>query len=347
MILYEIFLKRFWELTMDEKIDFIVTYLDSEDTDWIKAKAENDGSDVVEALNSTARYRNLDNFQYWFRAVERYAPWVNKIHLVTWGHIPEWLNTAHPKLNIIKHEDYIPEKYLPTFNSNVIELNYDRIDNLAEQFVNFNDDMFLNADTKPSDFFVNGLPKLQMMYMPIQAVEKFSTVLFNNMLVLNSLEDSTKIFNKGMYSLKNGLFATATNLYLTPLLKYFNKFMGFYPDHLPNALLKSSMSELKESAPSFFDETSNNKFRTINDINIWLCQDYLRATGKFSPRNSFKFGQVLEIKDDQNYSSLLSSKYKVVCVNDGSEGVKDFDLEKDRILETLEKKFPVKSEFEK
>ena len=170
MILYEIFLKRFWELTMDEKIDFIVTYLDSEDTDWIKAKAENDGSDVVEALNSAARYRNLDNFQYWFRSVERYAPWVNKIHLVTWGHVPEWLNTAHPKLNIINHEDYIPEKYLPTFNSNVIELNYDRIDNLAEQFVNFNDDMFLNADTKPSDFFVNGLPKLQMMYMPIQAV---------------------------------------------------------------------------------------------------------------------------------------------------------------------------------
>lgn len=120
MILYEIFLKRFWELTMDEKIDFIVTYLDSEDTNWIKAKAENDGSDVAEALNSTARYRNLDNFHYWFRAVERYAPWVNKIHLVTWGHIPEWLNTAHPKLNIIKHEDYIPEKYLPTFNSNVI-----------------------------------------------------------------------------------------------------------------------------------------------------------------------------------------------------------------------------------
>ena len=325
MILYEIFLKRFWELTMDEKIDFIVTYLDSEDTDWIKAKAENDGSDVVEALNSAARYRNLDNFQYWFRSVERYAPWVNKIHLVTWGHVPEWLNTAHPKLNIINHEDYIPEKYLPTFN----------------------DDMFLNADTKPSDFFVNGLPKLQMMYMPIQAVEKFSTVLFNNMLVLNSLEDSTKIFNKGMYSLKNGLFATATNLYLTPLLKYFNKFMGFYPDHLPNALLKSSMSELKESAPSFFDETSNNKFRTINDINIWLCQDYLRATGKFSPRNSFKFGQVLEIKDNQNYSSLLSSKYKIVCVNDGSEGVKNFDLEKERILETLEKKFPVKSKFEK
>lgn len=36
-----------------------------------------------------------------------------------------------------------------------------------------------------------------------------------------------------------------------------------------------------------------------------------------------------------------------MCVNDGSEGVKNFDLEKERILETLEKKFPVKSKFEK
>ena len=61
--------------------------------------------------------------KYWFRAVEAYAPWVGQVHFITWGHLPEWLNTQCPKLHIVNHEDYIPEKYLPTFSANPIELN--------------------------------------------------------------------------------------------------------------------------------------------------------------------------------------------------------------------------------
>ena len=55
----------------------------------------------------------------------------------------EWLNTKHPKLNIVCHEDFIPQKFLPTFNSHTIEWNFHRIPGLTEQFVYFNDDMFL------------------------------------------------------------------------------------------------------------------------------------------------------------------------------------------------------------
>ena len=58
---------------MTEKIDFVVTYLDSTDEDWIKQKAQYSGESIEKALNSEARFRNMDNFQYWFRAVEKYA----------------------------------------------------------------------------------------------------------------------------------------------------------------------------------------------------------------------------------------------------------------------------------
>ncbi|MGF2923970.1 stealth conserved region 3 domain-containing protein [Lactococcus garvieae] len=332
---------------MNSEIDFVVTYLDGSDPAWLKEKAKYGGESVEDSLNSDERFRNLDNFHYWFRAVERYAPWVNKIHLVTWGHVPEWLNINHPKLNIVNHKDYIPEENLPTFNSNVIELNLGNLEELSEQFVNFNDDMFLCSPTSPEDFFHQGKPRLQMMYMPIQAVEKFSSVLFNNTLVLNQLEEPKKIINKKMYSLKNGVFAVASNLYLTPLLKYFNKFIGFLPDHLPYALLKSSMQELREKSSQEFLETSENKFRTVNDINIWLIQDYLRAKGTFYPRNSFKFGKVIEVKKNQNYKQALFTNYKVVCINDANAGEKDFWSEKEKILTLLEEKFPQKSEFEK
>lgn len=61
--------------------------------------------------------------------------WVNKIYFVTWGHVPKWLNTAHEKIQIVKHEDFMAPAYLPTFNINSIELNLHRIKGLSEHFV--------------------------------------------------------------------------------------------------------------------------------------------------------------------------------------------------------------------
>ena len=64
----------------------------------------------------------------------------------------------HPRLRIVSHEEYIPPQYLPTFNSNVIELWLHRIPELAEQFVLFNDDMYLIAPVASEDFFQKGVP---------------------------------------------------------------------------------------------------------------------------------------------------------------------------------------------
>src|SRR5699024_12780724 len=99
--------------------------------------------EVITGDKRNIRFRDWDNLQYWFRAVEEYAPWVNKIHFVTWGHIPNWLNTEHPKLNVVKHEDFLEKQYLPVFNSRAIEINLHKIPGLAEKFVYFNDEMFI------------------------------------------------------------------------------------------------------------------------------------------------------------------------------------------------------------
>src|SRR5699024_690064 len=142
---------------MERPIDFVICWVDGGDPDWLKEKKRyshdnnNDDRDI--------RYREWGIIKYWFRGVEKFAPWVNKIHFVTWGHTPSWLNVKHPKLNIVKHEDYIPSKYLPTFSSRPIELNLHRIKGLSEQFVFFNDDMFLLKPVKKEDFFKNGLPR--------------------------------------------------------------------------------------------------------------------------------------------------------------------------------------------
>ncbi len=137
------------------KIDFVLLWVDGSDLRWLEEKNRySDSGGIVSASQSAARYRDWDNLQYWFRGVEKFAPWVNKIYFITWGHTPSWLNKAHPKLKIVNHRDFIPEEYLPTFNSNAIELNLHRIDGLSEHFVAFNDDMFIIDHVEARDFFI-------------------------------------------------------------------------------------------------------------------------------------------------------------------------------------------------
>ncbi len=58
------------------------------------------------------------------------------------------------KINVVKHTDYIPAEFLPTFNSNVIEMNLHRLKDLSENFVLFNDDMLFLKRTTPDYFFI-------------------------------------------------------------------------------------------------------------------------------------------------------------------------------------------------
>ena len=62
-----------------EKIDFVVPWVDSNDPEWIKIY--NHYRPETPIVNN-ARFRNWNLFRYWFRAVERYAPWVNKVFLI-------------------------------------------------------------------------------------------------------------------------------------------------------------------------------------------------------------------------------------------------------------------------
>ena len=128
------------------QIDFVVTWLDSSDPEWQKSLALY--STNSKGCTEKARFCSTDFFMYWFRAVERYATWVHKIFLVTNGKFPDWINIDCPKLELITHENYIPNKFLPTFNSRTIEFFFHKIEGLSEHFVYFNDNMLLNSPIK-------------------------------------------------------------------------------------------------------------------------------------------------------------------------------------------------------
>jgi hypothetical protein len=61
-------------------------------------------------------------------------------------------------VNIIKHSDFIPSHFLPTFNSATIECFLHRIKSLSNFFIYGNDDTYIMNTCYESDFFKNGMP---------------------------------------------------------------------------------------------------------------------------------------------------------------------------------------------
>lgn len=219
------------------KIDFVITWVDGADPIWYKEKLETlkkQGKAAEEMIdNSTSRYRDWDILKYWFRGVEKFAPWVNQIHFVTYGHVPDWLNEKHSKLHIVKHEDFIPQEFRPTFSSHPIEWNFQRIEGLTENFVYFNDDMFLIKKVSPEDFFRDERPVDMLALQPDVANaddQIMPYVYLNNAMVLAKYFDKRENMKKqpGAYFHPGyPLMYFGYNL----LEMAFPRFTGFYTVH--------------------------------------------------------------------------------------------------------------------
>ncbi|KAI9989923.1 hypothetical protein PInf_020218 [Phytophthora infestans] len=83
--------------------------------------------------NSDNRFRDNEELRYSLRSLEKYAPWVRHIYVVTDGQIPSWLDIESPKISIVKHRDIFANKsHLPVFSSPAIEWNLDNIPGLSD-----------------------------------------------------------------------------------------------------------------------------------------------------------------------------------------------------------------------
>lgn len=327
----------------EQKIDFVILWVDCNDPKWQEMYSSFTGKELIVDSN---RYRDWGFLKYWFRSVEKNAPWVNNIFFVTFGQKPDFLNTSHPKLKCISHEEFIESKYLPLFNSSAIELNLFKIRELEEQFVYFNDDMFLNAPTSPNDFFLNGRPcdnAILDMVIPMGENDVFYHIVLNNIDIVNKYYSKRKVLRnniKGWYNLKYGK-ELVRNMCLMPW-KYFSGFKNY---HLPNSFLKSSFETMFKREPIAFERTWKNHFRGVDDINQYVVQDFQLCEGIFYPKR--KSGKFFEIgnQTDEIVKNILSNKYKMICLNDDSSNI-DFEYNRKVIIDAFEKKYPEKSAFE-
>lgn len=322
------------------KIDVVITWVDGNDKAWQAEKEK-----YLPLRSDKVRYRNWDNVQYIFRGIEKFMPWVNCVHFVTWGHLPKWMNTNYEKLHVVNHKDFIPKEYLPTFNSNAIELNLHRIPGLSENFINFNDDMFVIAPTKPNDFFENGLPKDMAVISPSPVKrEIIANIEMNNIGIINDHFNVKDIYKhrKKWFNFRYGKYIVRTLIF-----SKFNTILGIFEPHIPFSYKKSTFAKVWEVEHEALDATCRNKTRAKNDVNQWLLRQWQIMTGDFEPRR-WDFGLLTSAgPDDEKIINILRKpgKIKMLCINDTTK-VSDFEKSKHAINTALEQLLPEKSKFE-
>ncbi|MFA9462742.1 MAG: Stealth CR1 domain-containing protein [Velocimicrobium sp.] len=331
----------------EETIDFIISWVDGNDAKWCteknKYEKERIGDDREE------RYRDWNMLKFWFRGVEKYAPWVRRIHFVTCGQVPKWLNSNHPKIHVVRHEDYIPSQYLPTFNSHTIELNFHRIPGLAKHFVYFNDDMFLIKKVKPNDFFVNGLPRDMLALQPV-VVKPDNTMMAH--IFLNNTIVISKYFNK-RENVKNQplqyfKIGYPIKYFIYNMLElFFPLFSGFYTVHGASPLCKETYYELWEKEENVLDQACKHKFRSKEDVNQYLLREWQKLKGNFCAKNITKDFCYFEV-DNENaklIDTIKKQKVKVICINDTNSKI-DFETVKTELQRAFEIILPEKSFYE-
>ena len=337
-------------------IDFVITWVDGNDPSWQKLKLAYENDSMGDSRDK--RYREWNTLKYWFRGVEKFAPWVHRIFFVTYGHIPSWMNTNHPKLEVVNHSAFIPEEYLPTFSCRPIELNLHRISGLSDHFVYFNDDMFLLNRVSETDFFRDGLPCdtaiLDAAYINggfpggvKLRIDEYNSSPVMNMVPLNRNFDKKKAIRKNCrkwLSLQYG-----PQMIRTILLSPWKYFTGIKSFHLPYSYLKSSFTELWEKEPDLLNIACLHKFRDSMDVSSRLFSYWQLASGTFSPRSP-NFGKMFSLTGDEKsdkliFDAILHGKWKTICINDEFEG-QNFIAYQMLLTECFDTAFPEKSAFE-
>lgn len=243
---------------MIEKIDAVITWVDGDDPRH-RAKRQKFGSQrqfSEESVAGDTRFNSLGEIFYCVASINRFAPWINKIYIVTDEqnpHLEPFLEQNFPQgyipIEIVDHKVLFRgyEEFLPTFNSISIESMTWRIPGLSDKFIEFNDDFMLSAPVSPEDFFAEG-------DSVICYADKRSYWLTALTRLLKYRNGGTKLV-----SFKESMLNAATLLG--------NRCFYLKIDHTPRALLRSLYEEFFTKNPNSLHQNISHRFRHYTQFN--------------------------------------------------------------------------------
>lgn len=324
-------------------IDMVYLWCNGQDPDFIKRKNEYRlCTDKLNNVLSTGDVRFFDNdeLKYSLRSLEKNAPWINHVFIVTDRQIPEWLNINNERITIVDHSELLPLSIIPCFNSSVIERYIGFIPNLQEHFLYGNDDTFFGEPVSPEFFFTDGIPIVRLMHFnkDCQALDRES---------LHRMKEQVSFWGNSVINSWELLFSEYK----------LSKSEIYETHHNVDAFTKSSYRECFYQFQKELD-MNLNRFRSKNDIQRILFSMNPIFQKKAVPRILHKYSKIRKylfwIKPLNLESYCIQDKFKslfalnfihpkLFCINN-SDKINLKNKKYEKIF--LEHRFPHKSSFE-
>lgn len=292
-------------------MDIIIAYVDGQDPVWQK-----DYEKYMNAPVLAKRFRDWGTLPYLFRGIQYKMPFIENVFLVVSheSQVPDWVDRENVK--VVLHKDYIPQEYLPTFNSTTISLFLHKITGLGEQYLYFNDDIFPVGECKPEDYFRKGKVSIGI-----------STHLFVSGMYKHHVKSSNQLARKALGKCPSPFFIR--------------------PQHACIPMLKSECEKIFAEQEAAI-RGSVSRIRSNDNLNMSLYMSYLYYQGKvINKRISCKHVSMAAVTPSSIGSYITSPSRSFVCINDVSMSEEKYVEFRKALLEAFESKFPHKSRFEK
>jgi len=310
-------------------VDVVYTWVDSGDPTWLEQYAQYSGGHRVQnpSANNTERYINRDELRHSLRAIWMFAPFIRHIYVVTANQQPAWL-LEHPRITVVSHKEIFPDpSVLPTFNSHAIETCLHRIPGLSENFLYFNDDVFLGREVDVSTFFTTrGMSKVRLSPSQyIYAGKPEPSAIPTDWAAYNSLRLIERDFNLS-----------------------FDRRVK----HVPLPLKRSVLTEIEEKYPDEVNRTRSAKFRSITDIAVpsMFAQYYSIATSRAvewpNIKNEYIYLDTGRANSEERFQNILQRRPTFFCLNVTKYTEVDLATQAKNVRDFLTSSFPLPAPWE-
>jgi len=333
------------------ELSAVYTWVNGSDPVYKESQKKYPAGGTVLEDKGANRWRDNQELRFSLRSLEKNAPWFKKIYIVIndGTQPPNWLNRSNPKVEVVYASSLFPYNnpdWIPTFNSNVLELNLYNIKNITTRFVYFNDDFFLLEPVQHHHFITaKGGPKFFL-----------------------STETSTpapEFVNNAVYGRRYQACLANTNAVLD---KEYGVSTRKIAQHAPYVYHKAAWYAIHNKFGSKLNNTFHHRYRQPDDINShhlhnhFIRHEIARAnSGFYSPIKSsvgdyysyswwWTFWNTKFLMAGKefyyNINWLSFWKPKILCINDDYDAAPNPDSARKSVRKWLLSTFPHQSSFE-
>lgn len=287
-------------LQVSRLIDAVYLWVDDKDPEWVTKRDLFKGDSSNSSASSQSRFRQFDELPVSIQLMAKNAPFVKRVFVVVDGQKPNLdsiLPTVPFQIVVVNHDEFIPQRYLPTFNSRAITAHLHLIPDISEQFLYCNDDVFISAPSSLEDWFEEQRIKVrytETRFPPLEALQE-------NDSIYRARWKTNQLANQKGWEAPDVM-----------------------PQHAPFPLTKSILRKVWLDFPQELELTCSTRFRSGDNILPELLSIYsARAAGLTVPAENVTYKYVAMNRATGIFPlvdlRLHPNKFLCVCLNDVAE----------------------------